>query len=686
MLQNLTFILLILLIVPLLCKWLRLPSIVGYILAGIAVGSHGLGWVEYSTTVQVIGKAGMIYLMFLSGIEIDLGDFKRSRGKSFLFGLLTFLIPCTLGILTSRLLGFSWLPSVLLGSMYGSQTLMTYPIVSRYGLQRQNVVSVVVGGTMFAITLSLLSLGAISSMWQGEGGITAVLRLGSYVVLFLILVVWIFPILATWFIKRYNDPAAEFLLVLVLVGIAAWIADAAGLEAILGAFIAGVALNRRIPNLSPLMNRITFVGNTFFIPVFLLGVGMMIDIEVFTSGWFTLLVAGVMLVTKLCGKWLASLFTQLALRWKRDERVLTFGLSSASAAGTLAIVTIGYDLGILPAEILNASVLLILFSCLIASFVTEIGSKNIALKEMFTEENEDTPKRVLIALGNPQTDTNLVDIALLTSAKKSEGEFAAVSVIHNMDEELQAQDTVRHAAKYASAVDCDLHMLTQVAANTANGIMLIKQRQGFTKLVLGFNLNEETSLGEVAEHLISAVTEQMMLYRQVQPLNTIERLRVAIPKHATQESGFLQAFENIRNLAIQTSARVTFYSNSETEQALRQLCTREKKRLTAEFVEMEDWEDSLMIAKEMEENDMLILLLARPTTVSYNPLFDSTPYLLHKFYQQHNVLIIYPEQTGATQGESITQGSYSTTERTPMTRRLYNRWLRWHRRNQKYLG
>lgn len=686
MLQNLTVILLLILVVPLLCKQVRLPAIVGYIVAGIVVGGHGLGIVQESETIDVIGKAGMIYLMFLSGIEIDMSDFRRSGMKSLLFGVLTFSIPCLLGIFTSRLLGFGWLPCVLMGTLYGSHTLMTYPVVSRYGLQRQNIVSIVVGGTMLAVTLSLLLLGSVSSVSQGEGGMKATLRMAGCVALFLFAVMWLFPRIATWFIKRNNDSAAEFLLVLFLVAIAAWIADKAGFEAILGAFIAGVALNRRIPNLSPLMNRITFVGNTFFIPVFLLGVGMMIDVHVFASGWFTIIIAAVMLLTKLSGKWLASWFTQIILSLGKRERMLTFGLSSASAAGTLAVVTIGFDIGLLPVEVLNASVLLILLSCLIASFVTESAARSMAMEERVVSDNTDDARRVLVALGNPQTDTALVDIALFTTPQFPKSRFAALAVSNNADDRHEALDKVRRAAKYAAAADREVECLTQVAANTANGIVQVMQNNDYTRLVLGINADEDSSLGEVSRHLLSSLNRQVLLYRQIQPLNTVERLRVAVPRYARQESGFVQVFEVIRNLAIQTSARVSFYCDSETEQLLRQLCKRDRKKLTASFIEMEDWEDSLMIAKEMEKNDMLVLLLARSATVSYNPLFESTPYLIRKFYNRYNVLLIYPEQTGTSSNESIIQDVCGTTERVSLLRRIYNRWLLWHRRKQKYIG
>lgn len=673
-------------LVPIVCRAIKLPAIVGYILAGIAIGNNGLGWVNNSETITNLAQIGMLYLMFTSGIEIDLGDFRRSRIQSIIFGLLTFSIPCLLGLFVNHLfLHFSWTTSLLLGAMYGSHTLMTYPIVSRYGLQRQNIVSIIIGGTMLATLISLLCLGAISSASQGETGISATLKMIGYLFLFLLLVCIVFPRLASWFIKRNNDSATEFLLVFTLVAVSAWLADLAGLQAILGAFIAGVALNARIPALSPLMNRISFVGNAFLIPIFLVCVGMMIDINVFFSGWITLTIAAAMILTKLVGKWLAALTLQKVIKGDAARRILTFGLSYGSAAGTLAVATIGYNLALLPVEALNAAVLLILVSCLIASFATEHAARQIAMAEQSGEQTAYTPLKVLVTLSNPTSVSDLVDIALFTSPNNTKSLFTALTIIDNEHNKQKAQEMVKHAVQHASASDRPMTMLTHEAANTANGILDMKNKELFNRIVLGMNRQSDNSLGSVAQHLIHSTTEQIMLYRQFQPLNTIERLRVAIPKYAEQEAGFTHTFDSIRCLAIQTSARVTFYCNKAAERLLRQLCSIEKKKLTATFVEMEDWDDSLMIAKDMEENDMLIMLLARPATISYTPLFESTPYLLNKFYQVYNVLIIYPEQDGTDHNDSILQDHLSTTENISLTRRIFNYWLTIIRHKQKYL-
>ena len=244
---------------------------------------------------------------------------------------------------------------------------------------------------------------------------------------------------------------------------------------------------------------------------------------------------------------------------------------------------------------------------------------------------------------------------------------------------------LKHAAQYAASAERHIDTFTEVAANTANGILRALQTRQFNRIVMGARFADDTSFGELASHLLGTVSCQMMLYRQIQPLNTVERLRVAVPKYAQQEAGFVDVLDRIRNLATQISARVTFYCNDSTAQLLRALCQRQGKRLSANFVEMEDWEDSLMIAKEMEPNDMLILWLARPATVSYNPLFESVPYVLKKFYSEYNTLLLYPEQSGTVNADSLIQDACGTTERVPLVRRLYNRWLTWRRKKQRYI-
>ena len=375
--------------VPIVCRKIHVPSIVGFILAGIMIGPSVLNLVGESPAIKILGSLGMLYIMFQSGSEIDINDFKQYKYRSFFFGFCTFLIPFGLGVITSRyILHFGWMSSLLLGAMYGSHTLMTYPIVSRYGVQKNVAVNVTVGATMWAITLSLIVLAIV------EGWNTPTQRVADYAIQFLLLVVflvtvlWIFPRFVRMFFKRYRDPISEFMVVMLMLVGSAFLADLAGLEGILGAFICGVSLNRLLPNRSPLMHRITFVGNSIFVPLFLIGVGLMIDVNSFWSGWGTVLIAVVMIVTKLLGKSLSAWIAQWVFRFSKHERQLVFGLSHATAAGTLAIVTIAYQMGILTAEVLNASVLMILVLCTTASFITEHSAKELALLESARLESD----------------------------------------------------------------------------------------------------------------------------------------------------------------------------------------------------------------------------------------------------------------------------------------------------------
>ncbi|MBQ0118200.1 MAG: cation:proton antiporter, partial [Bacteroidales bacterium] len=367
----------IVLLLPMICRRLHIPAIVGFILMGMGIGPLGFNLIAESETIRVLGQLGMLYIMFQSGSEMDLGEMRTQRWRSTFFGVYTFSLPFVLGLLTSHyLLSLDWTTSTLLGAMYGSHTLMTYPIVSRYGLQKNRAVTIVVGGTVLALTVSLIILAELTHPVDFFN-IWTILGIAFYV----FVVLWAFPVGGRWFLKRYQDPVADYILMMLLLVLAAEGASLIGLEPILGAFIAGIALNPLLPNHSPLMSRVTFVGNTIFVPLFLFSVGMLIDVSAFFSSWTVLMIAGVMIATKLLGKWLAAALSQWQFRLLNMERQLIFGLTHATAAGTLAIVQIGYNAGIFSSEVLNAAVLMILILSTISSFVTEHATKQLALQE-----------------------------------------------------------------------------------------------------------------------------------------------------------------------------------------------------------------------------------------------------------------------------------------------------------------
>lgn len=570
-------------ITPLVCRRLHVPSIVGFILMGIVLGPHGLGWIAENATIKVLGNMGMLYIMFQAGVEIDMNDFRQYRNSALVFGLYSFIIPFALGFLSSWLLGFRWSTCALLGAMYGSHTLMTYPIVSRYGIQKNAAVNIVVGGTMVSITLSLLVLAVLKSQILTASATVSPLvwygTMAGKILLFAVVTVVVFPWVAQWYFKRRKEPVSSFMLVMVMLVVSAWLADWAGLEGILGAFVCGVSLNRLIPNLSPLMSSITFFGNSTFVPLFLLGVGMMIDVSLLWKGWTTVVIAGVMILTKLAGKGLSAWLGQWSLHLSGEERRLMFGLTHATAAGTLAIVTIGYQVGLFNAEILNAAVLMILVLCTSASFITEHAAKHIALQEealLESDRTEDEWLMMSVNTGDAGVHEQLKELSRLSSL---------------------------HESKFVLCSDW-----------------------------------------QDAESMVERTSTSIAIYHEHQPLNTVSRLLVAVPRYAEKEHDFISCFGQVRRLSSQIGARVVFFANEETQRALQALCRRPGKFLRASYREMEDWEDVLMIAKETEADDMVVLISARHATASYNPLFRQIPDMLERFFAEHSWLIIYPQQ------------------------------------------
>lgn len=571
--------------VPLVCRKLHVPSIVGFILAGVLIGPSALNLLAESQATKILGSLGMLYIMFQSGSEIDINDFKQYKYRSFFFGICTFFLPLLLGVLTSRfLLHFSWTASLLLGAMYGSHTLMTYPIVSRYGVQKNMAVNITVGATMWAIALSLIVLAAVEVIGTNSAPAMGLQRLFSLsglwaigkLLLFFLSVLWLFPKAARMFFKRYRDPISEFMVVMLMLVSSAWLADIAGMEGILGAFVCGVSLNRLLPNRSPLMAKITFMGNSVFVPLFLIGVGLMIDLSAFWEGWTTVVIALVMIATKLISKSLAAWIAQLVFGFSKHERQLIFGLSHATAAGTLAIATIAFQMDIIGVEVLNAAVLMILVLCTTASFITEHAAKEIALQESanLVADHED-------------------DYWLMTSVGKD------------------LRPAMREIAEMASLDNIEI-------------------AQSF----------DWKDVSDLVEH----TSKSVIVYNEVQPINTVLRLIVAVPRYAEKERDFITCFGLVRRLAGELGAKVVFYAHADTELALQAMCRRQGKFLRASFRRMEGWEEISVLSQTVMENDMLILLSSRKSTASYHPLFEEIPLMLQAHFATYSSMVVYPEQ------------------------------------------
>ena len=536
-------VLLIILFAPILLNKLRIPHIIGMILAGLVIGEHGLNILARDSSFELFGKVGVYYIMFLAGLEMNMSDFKKNRGKAIMLGLLAFIIPIGIGMVTNMiLLEYSLLTSILLASMYASHTLVAYPIVIRYGISRHRSVSIAVGGTAVTDTLTLLVLAVISGLFKGEGGGLFWLWLVVKVVVLGVLIMQLFPRIGRWFFRRYDDNVMQFIFVLAMVFLGAGLMEFIGMEGILGAFLVGLVLNRLIPHVSPLMSHLEFVGNALFIPYFLIGVGMLIDIHVIFGGGDALKVAGVMIVVALAGKWIASWLTQKIYRMSPLERELMFGLSNAQAAATLAAVLVGYNLiqpngeRLLNEDVLNGTVLLILVTCVVSSFITERAARRVAMDEAHLEESNSSrmPEKILIPVANPATIEYLMCLSLLIRDPKQKDNLVALNVINDHTEsdrlEQQGKRYLERAAKIAASAGLQLQCISRYDLNIAAGIIHTAREYDATDVVIGLHYKVnlmDSYFGKLTESLLKGLHREVMVARSSLPCRPRQSMRPA---------------------------------------------------------------------------------------------------------------------------------------------------------------
>lgn len=660
-----SLVLFIILFAPLLLARLRIPGIIGLILAGVAIGPNGFNLLLRDASIQLFGTVGLLYIMFLAGLEIDLKDFKKNRNKSLVFGAFTFLIPMALGTVVSLyLFHFNMASSILLASMFASHTLLAYPIASRYGVSKALSVNVTVGGTIITDTLALLVLAVIAGSTKGELNQDFWVRLSVSVLIFGSVVLFGFPYLARWFFKKFEDAVSQYIFTLAMVFLAAFLAEVAGIEGIIGAFLAGLALNRLIPHTSALMNRLEFVGNALFIPFFLIGVGMLVDLRVLFQGPEALFVAATMTVVATVAKWLAAFFTQKSFGMKAVERQMMFGLSNAQAAATLAAVLVGYNLGLLNEQVLNGTIVMILVTCLISSFAVERASRKLALMEASEQDHadEDSGERILVPLSNPENVEPLLQLAVMAKDVQSRNPLYALTVTREdaqVEQGLTAsRKLLEKAVKVAAATDHRVETLNRMDMNVTNGIVYAARENNITHLVIGWNPKPQVAdkfFGSIMDNLLKRTEQAIMVYRGIQPLNTIRRILVVVPENAEFEPGFVGWVKGLRQLIKQTNAKALFYGNASLRDKLTQLSKQKKLAFEFTFQEFAEWDDFLVLSRDVGSNDLLVVVSARKGTLSYQPALEKVPNQLGKYFQENSFAIIFPEWKGYAENNSILQ-------------------------------
>lgn len=660
-----SLVLFIILFAPLLLNKIRIPHIIGLIIAGVLIGPYGLNLLLRDSSIVLFGTVGLIYIMFTAGLEIDLEEFRKNRNKSLVFGLFTFLFPSVIGTLVSYyVLGFSMYSSMLMGSLFASHTLLAYPIASRYGIARNRSVTLTIGGTIITDILALILLAAIAGMTRGEIGSAFWLRLAISSLVFTALIFFGYPLIARWFFKRFEDNISQYIFVLAMVFLGAFMAEAAGLEAIIGAFLSGLALNKFIPHHSPLMNRIDFVGNALFIPFFLIGVGMLVDVSVLFKGLNALKVAGVMILVAVATKYIAAWVTQKSFKLSRDERQMIFGLSNARVGATLAVVLVGYNiiigetpegepLRLLNEDILNGAILMILVTCTISSLVVEKASRKMAVLEEGndTASREADKQRILISIAYDDTINDLVDLALMLKPSASRAPIYALNVVDEQDSESNSQAAgkkmMEKAVKHASATDHEIIPLIRYDQNISNGIIYSVKEHQVTDLLIGLhkeNNKSDSFFGAVAERILKKTTETIYVYKPVQPLNTLQRILVAVPPKAESEPGFYHWFDILYYLSRETGLPLIIYASPDTIIRMQQTNEFRKAPLQIQYIPFSDWDEFLFFSGQVRYNDLFIILTSRKGHISYQSELEKLPYYLDKYFESISFIVLYPAQ------------------------------------------
>ena len=649
----------IVLFAPLLFNKLRMPHIIGMILAGLLIGPNGLNILDHDDSFELFGEVGLFYIMFLASLEINMQEMKQAKGGALLMGLAVFAIPIALGLLANIfILKYdNLMTAILLASMYASYTLISYPIVARYGLSRLRCVNFVVGGTVITDTLTLFVLAIIVGMSRGEANVWFVLLMFVKLIAVGAIIIFLFPRIARYFFRNYNDSVIQYIFVMMLLFLGAGLMKLAGMEGILGAFITGLVLNRLIPHSSPLMRRIDFVGNAIFIPFFLIGVGMMIDVSVLFKGGNSLMVAGVMVATALTGKWIASFLVSKVYRMSSGERNLMFGLSTSQAAATLAAAIVGNKIGLLNDDVLNGTILLILVTCIVSSFVADRASRGLILSgKALNAPAGVSSKKTLLALANPNMVDRLMDLALLVRKENSHIPLSAITVVLDEDKQRQQQGVkvLDHAANIAASVNVPLLTKMRLTTNLAHGIVHEVKENDYRELILGFHKKEtanDSFLGNVLPEVLNSLDCQVVLARMNIPLNTVRVIHITFPAKAEFEAGFAYWVEETARMASGLGCRIMYHGHPDTTAKIK-LELKKHAPIDASFFETDGGNDLKRLAQVIKKDHLLIIVSARKGSISFRPSLDHIFVQLQRDYQDTSIMLIYPSGYKVEGGET----------------------------------
>ncbi len=643
--------LLIILFAPLILKRFRIPGIIGLIIAGVIIGPNTLHIIEKSTSFELFSKTGLLYIMFLAGLEIDMQEYKQNRAKSLVFGALTFFIPIIIGyIVCIYVFEFTMWPALLLASMFSTHTLLSYPIVSNMGIVKNRAVQVSFGGTIITDSAVLILLGVITNVVGGEINSMFWIRLVGSLGLLGFSVLYFLPKISRWFFRNIEGQgSSQYIYVLAVVFISGFFSELAGVEPIIGAFLSGLALNRVIPHNSILMNRVIFIGNTIFIPFFLISAGMLVDLSLFFKGTNALVFAGILSFVAIATKWLAAQVTGFIYKYTKHEKRVMFGLSASHAAATLAVIKVGYDIGLFDQNVINGTIILILITCMVSSFVTERASREIAI-----EENENSKKiidrteRILIPVSNPENIARLIDLSLMIKDVKSQEPIYPLSIVEDTAEADERINVVKKVidgvVEQISSGDKKVQVLKKVDLSIVDGIARTAKAYNISDILISWKAQQSSStiiFGTIADNLLLKTKQSIIISKIIQPLNTYNKVILVLTPNAELESGFNLVVKKINTILKQIGTGSIIYGQQKTIDAFIKL-VNDKKKEFYNYLTVTSFDDSDIVDK-VNTDDLYVFLSSRKQTVSFDFHVDNMPKSLNKNSEFSSYILFYPE-------------------------------------------
>lgn len=642
---------------------LRIPHLIGMILAGVVIGENGFNLLVRDASFELFGQVGIYFIMFLAGLEMDMQNLKLNRTRGIIFGALTTLIPFGFGFIAGYyLLGYSIPASLLLSCILASHTLVAYTIVGRYGVTRNPAVTISIVATMIALLASLIFLAAMGGVLNGSADflfwVLFIAKCGA----FAFVEFFVVPRLTRFFFRKFIEPVMQFTYTLAIVFFSAALAEVCGLEGILGAFLSGLVLNRFIPHTSPLMNRLEFVGNALFVPYFLIGVGMLINISPMFHEIQAVLVVITMVIAGTLSKYIAAICAKRIFKFTSGEGLMMFGLTEAHAAGALAMVLVGTKLELEPgvplmnSAVLDGVVMMILISCIISSVATDQAAKKIKLldKEEHSVRHDSTAmddEKILIPINYKANIQPLMQSAIMMRNQQLKRGLICLNIINDADlndkTRANSQECLDIAAKIAAASDVPVQTQSRLAVNFVTATIHSFNENHASEMLIGLHRkthNGDDYFGQFARGLIEGLSRQLTIVTLKQPAHTLRHIYVAVPNKAEYEKGFYRWINRVARMTNDLGASVEFYSPESTGNLIMRYMKERHKSVRAEYSILDSWEDFPALRHEVKSDDLLIVVTARQGSISYQNAFNKLGHHLETEFADNNIMVIYPDQ------------------------------------------